>query len=149
MNLFTFSKRGGEVVIFDWKKYPHRHYDMRWMQDRTHPVRCALKLITHHKWGKFHVKVTKFHKYSSLQFSTVDHISFQMQSHIACLNIKCEITCICLTFHRCVLSNVSSNRLHESMLVAFDFSPLCVFKCVLTVRIFWPPRAVEEGPDVP
>ena len=35
-----------------------------------------------------------------------------------------------LTFHRCVLSNVSSNRLHESMLVAFDYSPLCVFECV-------------------
>ena len=43
-----------------------------------------------------------------------------MRSQIACLN-KCKITCICLTFRRCVLSNVSSNRLHESMLVAFDF----------------------------
>ena len=60
-----------------------------------------------------------------------------MRSQIACLN-ECKITCICLTFHRCVLSNVSSNRLHESMLDAFYISPLCVFKCVLTVRIFWP-----------
>ena len=34
--------------------------------------------------------------------------------------------CICLTFPNCVLSNVSSNRLLESTLVAFGFSLLCV-----------------------
>ena len=35
----------------------------------------------------------------------------------------------------------------EFIMVAFGFSPLCVFKCVLTtVRIFWPSRAVAEGP---
>ena len=38
----------------------------------------------------------------------------------------------CLTFLHCGFSNVSSNRLLESILVAFGFSPLCVFKCVLT-----------------
>ena len=56
-----------------------------------------------------------------------------------------HIGCICLTFPWCVLSNVSSNRLHESTLVAFESSPLqCVSNCVLTMRIFWPPRAVAE-----
>ena len=38
----------------------------------------------------------------------------------------------------------------EFIMVAFGFSPLCVFKCVLTtVRIFWPSRAVAEGPHGP
>ena len=44
--------------------------------------------------------------------------------------MRSNIGCICLTFPHCVLSNVSSNRLHESTLVAFGLSPLCVLKCV-------------------
>ena len=46
--------------------------------------------------------------------------------------------CICLTFLRCAFSNKSSNCLHEPRqshtgywLHLYDFSPLCVFKCLL------------------
>ena len=44
--------------------------------------------------------------------------------------MRSNIGCICLTFPHCVLSYVSSNRLHESTFVAFGLSPLCVLKCV-------------------
>ena len=48
-----------------------------------------------------------------------------------------HIGCICLTFVPYVFSKVSSKRLDDKMqshthwLHLFDFSPLCVFKCVL------------------
>ena len=76
-----------------------------------------------------------------------------MQNHI--------ISCICLTFPRCVFSNVSSNCLSEKRHnhigcicltflryvfsnglpemrqshIDFGFSPLCVFICVLKLRV--------------
>ena len=82
-----------------------------------------------------------------------DCLSKWMQNHI--------ISCICLTFPRCVFSNVSSNCLSEKRHnhigcicltflryvfsnglpemrqshIDFGFSPLCVFICVLKLRV--------------
>ena len=54
-----------------------------------------------------------------LYFWLLSTVSFQMRPQIPCLN-KCVITLVALrlTFPQCVLSSVSSNRLHESTLVA-------------------------------
>ena len=59
-----------------------------------------------------------------------------------CIYHRCKVTSIAFVW---LLSTVS--WIH--ILVTFGFSPLCVFKCVLTVRIFWPQRAAAEGPDGP
>ena len=66
------------------------------------------------KW--FFKSSVKSHR---LYFWLLSTVSFQMRPQIPCLN-KCVITLVAirLTFPQCVLSSVSSNRLHESTLVA-------------------------------
>ena len=64
-------------------------------------------------------------------FSNVSSNGLQQKMHS-------HIGCICLTFLHCALSQVSSTCIIT--LVAFDFSPLCVFRCILKVK--WPASEV-------
>ena len=86
-------------------------------------------------------------------FSSVssNYLPEKRHSHIACICLtflhcvfsydpsktlhkrkQSYIGCICLAFLHCAFSNESSNYLHKKMhwLHLFDFSPLCIFKCI-------------------